>query len=75
MSSWTYNKIMEKPLIWLKGEIKTPPFSKDARFEAGLLLRLLQRGHKIDMPKSRPMPSIGRGCHELRVVDNASDKT
>jgi len=52
----TYNNFMEEPLIWLKGEIKTPPFSKDARFEAGLLLRLLQRGHGIDMPKSRPMP-------------------
>ena len=75
MSFMTYNKNMEKPLIWLKGEIKTPPFSKDARFEVGLLLRLLQRGHKIDMPKSRPMPSIGAACHELRIVDNVANKT
>jgi DNA-binding XRE family transcriptional regulator len=35
-----------------------------ARLEAGFLLRLLQRGEKIVMPHSRPMPSIGRRCHE-----------
>jgi len=30
-----------KPLIWLKGEVKTPPFSTQARLEAGFLLRKL----------------------------------
>jgi hypothetical protein len=35
---------MDKPLVWLKGKVKTPPFSKKARLEAGILLRLLQRG-------------------------------
>jgi len=29
----------DKPLVWLKGEIKTPPFSTPARIEAGVLLR------------------------------------
>jgi hypothetical protein len=29
----------DKPLAWLHGEVKTPPFSKEARFEAGFLLR------------------------------------
>ena len=58
-----------KPLVWLHGEIRTPPFSAAARLEAGYLLRLLQKGHLIEMPHSRPMPSIGRRCHELRVVD------
>jgi hypothetical protein len=28
-----------KPLVWLHGEVKTPPFSKSARIEAGFLLR------------------------------------
>jgi len=28
----------EKPLAWLHGQIKTPPFSKEARVEAGYLL-------------------------------------
>lgn len=58
-----------KPLVWLHGEIKTPPFSKDARVEAGTLLRLLQEGETLAMPQSRPMPGIGPRCHELRVRD------
>ena len=60
----------DKPLVWMHGEVKTPPFSKPARLHAGFLLRLLQRGEKIAMPHCRPMPSIGRRCHELRVPDN-----
>ena len=59
----------DKPLAWLQGEIKTPPFSKDARLEVGYLLRLLQRGESIGMPHSRPMPGIGSRCHELRIQD------
>lgn len=59
----------DKPLVWMHGEVKTPPFSKQARLQAGFLLRLLQRGEKIALPHSRPMPSIGRRCHELRVSD------
>ena len=59
----------DKPLAWLHGEVKTPPFSKEARLEAGFLLRLLQRGDSIGMPHSRPMPTIGARCHELRIQD------
>jgi phage-related protein len=59
----------DKPLIWLHGEIKTPPFSKTARIEAGFLLRQLQIGEKLGLPWSRPMPSIGNRCHELRIND------
>ncbi len=33
-----------KPLAWLHGEIKTPPFTTEARIKAGVLLRRLQRG-------------------------------
>jgi phage-related protein len=58
-----------KPLVWLHGEVKTPPFSRTARLEAGFLLRRLQDGEHIDMPVSRPMPDIGRNCHELRIDD------
>lgn len=58
-----------KPLAWLHGEVKTPPFSAEARIEAGVLLRHLQEGINISLPHSRPMPSIGRGCHELRIPD------
>jgi len=59
----------DKPLVWMAGEVRTPPFSSEARIEAGFLLRRLQRGHVLTMPHSRPMPSIGKGCHELRIVD------
>jgi len=59
----------DKPLIWLHGEIKTPPFSAAARVEAGVLLRRLQRGESVALPFSRPMPSIGNACYELRVQD------
>jgi hypothetical protein len=45
MSDLTYsesrNGPKDKPLAWLYGEIKTPPFSKEARIEAGYL-------HKAD---------------------------
>lgn len=61
----------EKPLVWLKGEVKTPPFSARARVEAGVLPRRLQRGEKLSLPMSRPMPSIGSGCHELRIIDES----
>ena len=60
---------VDKPLIWLEGEIKTPPMSAAARLEAGYLLRLLQMGERLSMPHSRPMPVIGRRCHELRIND------
>lgn len=59
----------EKVLILLHGEIKTPPMSREARLEAGFLLRKLQQGELLSMPQSRPMPTIGSHCHELRIVD------
>jgi phage-related protein len=61
-----------KPLVWLHGEVKTPPFTQEARIEAGVLLRQLQEGESLGLPHSRPMPSIGIHCHELRIRD--SDK-
>jgi phage-related protein len=63
--------ILEKPIVWLHGEIKTPPLSTNARLEAGFYLRRLQRGELLSMPRSRPMPDIGARCHELRVDDGS----
>ena len=37
--------------------------------ETGVLLRQLQQGLSIGLPHSRPMPSIGERCHELRIRD------
>lgn len=59
----------DKPLAWLHGEVKSPPFSLAARLEAGFLLRRLQRGEVLSMPESKPMPSVGKRCHELRIND------
>ena len=61
--------VADKPLVWLRGEVKTPPFSAATRLETGTLLRRLQGGERLSMPHSRPMPAIGPRCHELRVVD------
>lgn len=72
MSRLTYTEVVDvqsKPLVWLHGEVKTPPFSTDARLEAGYLLRRLQMGEGLSLPHSRPMPSVGERCHELRLVD------
>lgn len=68
----SYNLLVSpahKPLAILHGLIKTPPMSRSARIEAGYLLRLLQRGDLVGMPHSRPMPAIGAGCYELRIID------
>lgn len=59
----------EKPIVWMSGEVRTPPFSAAARIEAGQLLRQLQSGEMLSLPRSRPMPSIGTRCHELRLQD------
>ena len=59
----------DKDIVWLHGEVRTPPFSLEARLEAGYLLRRLQQGTRLSLPQSRPMPSVGRRCHELRIND------
>lgn len=58
-----------KELMILHGEIKTPPMSRESRLETGYLLRKLQQGEALSLPHSRPMPDIGRRCHELRIQD------
>ena len=63
---------IDKPLVWLHGEIKSPPLSGEARLEAGYLLRRLQQNEKVTMPHSRPMPGIGKRCHELRIFDESA---
>ena len=57
----------DKPVVGLAGEVKTPPFSKESRIEAGFLLRRLQKGESVGMPHARAMPGLGRRCVELRI--------
>src|SRR2546428_12605408 len=54
-------------LVTWRGE-DSPIFRTGAR-EAGYLLRMLQEGERLSMRESRPMPTIGANCHELRVTD------
>ncbi len=60
---------MRKPLVWLHGEVRSPPFSPAARLEAGFLLARLQGGESLSMPNSKPLPTLGPRCHELRIAD------
>ena len=62
----------DKPLVWLHGEVKSPPFSRAARIEAGFYLRRLQHSEQLSMPVSRTMPSVGRNCHEIRIDDGGT---
>lgn len=48
-----------KPLVWLHGEVKTPPFTAVGRQEAGMLLRLLQEGERLGMPQTEALPDVG----------------
>jgi phage-related protein len=43
-----------KPLVWLHGEIKTPPF---------------QQGQQLSMPQAEHLPNVGARCGALRVRD------
>ena len=58
-----------KPLVWLHGEIKTPPFTHEGRQETGMLLRFLQEGEQLTVPQAEPLPSVGPRCGALRVRD------
>lgn len=38
-----------------------------------MLLRRLQQGEHLGLPQSRPMPSVGARCHELRIRDETKN--
>lgn len=65
-----HDELTSKPLVWLHGEVKTPPFSVEGRQEAGMLLRLLQQGELLGMPQAEPLPNVGVRCGALRVRDS-----
>ena len=60
----------DKPLVWLHGEVKTPPFSRRSRLQAGWLLRHLQAGQSLQLPHCRSRPTIAPRCSELRIPDD-----
>jgi hypothetical protein len=61
----------EKPLRWLHGEVKTPPFSRAARLEAGLLLRRLQQGESPSLPIRDRCPILARAVTNFACVMKA----
>lgn len=56
-----------KPLRWLAGQITVPPLSQEAALAVAALLEVVALGGMPTMPHSRPLPSVGLRCHELRV--------
>lgn len=46
-------------------------FPEDVRREFGKAIFDLQKGERLSMPLSRPMPSVAEGVEELRVKDRA----
>ena len=46
-------------------------FPEDVRREFGKVIFDLQKGEKLSMPLSRPMPSVARGVEELRIKDHS----
>lgn len=63
------DKPSRKPLVWLHGEVKTPPFTPEGRQEVGMFLRLLQEGGRLGMPQSEPLTDVCSRCGALRVRD------
>jgi hypothetical protein len=60
-------KKQDKPLVWLHGEIKTPPFSPGARIETGILLRRRSSnsvGGGFEPTSTRPKAGIENGTEE-----------
>jgi phage-related protein len=52
-----------------KARIELQDFPEEVRRDLGKAIFDLQRGAKLAMPLSRPMPSVGAGVEELRVKD------
>lgn len=58
-----------KQAMFLRGEIKTPPFSEQARKAAGYLIGKLQDGESLGMPNAEPLPIVGPRCGAIRIRD------
>ena len=72
---WYTMSPADKPLRWMIGTLRTPPVGQEARVEAGFLLRRLQRGEMLGMPRSRPMHEVSPRVHELRVDDGEARRS
>jgi phage-related protein len=62
---------LQPALLHPKAREAIRSFPKPARHEIGEAILDLQKGSRLTMPLSRPMPSVGSGVHEIRVRDAA----
>jgi phage-related protein len=46
-------------------------FPEEIRGDLADAIARLEEGHRLSMPLSKPMPSIGNGVHELRFKDRS----
>ncbi len=60
---------MKAALFHPKARAALKAFPEDVRRELGKAIFDLQKGTKLSMPLSRPMPSLAEGVEELRVKD------
>jgi phage-related protein len=58
---------MKKVIMHPKAREMIKSFPKDVKEKLGQYLLEVQKGFKLIMPKSRPMPSIAVGAEEIRV--------
>lgn len=62
---------MKVALFHPKARTVIKGFAADVRREFGKAIFDLQKGEKLAMPLSRPMPSVAIGVEELRIKDSA----
>ena len=60
---------MKAALFHPKARAALKSFPEGVRQELGKAIFDLQKGEKLSMPLSRPMPSVAEGVEELRVKD------
>lgn len=62
---------MKLALFHPKARVALRGFPEDVRRELGKVIFDLQKGEKLSMPLSRPMPSVTSGVEELRIKDRS----
>ena len=60
---------MKRAYLHPKARVELQDFPEDVKRDLGKAIFDLQRGSKLTMPLSRPMPSVGTAVEELRVKD------
>lgn len=59
-----------RPVVFLGNALQSlRDFPEDARHDAGYQLEKVQRGEQPD--DFKPMPSVGKGVEEIRVMDDS----